>query len=152
MASLFSITPGTTPTFSRNNNNCAPKATPSSKRPSAINSYAAYQLSQDPLYRSSKAMAEQLGVPDTSVMSIYEINRATQAELDRIPQGHTMTSDEKVEAIRKLRLNSNNRSSNFWGRKPSSAGSRPTPAVPLKSRTRPMNRLKICGHLGHFCF
>ena len=62
-------------------------------------SYAAYQLNLDPLYRSSKAVAEQLGVPDASVMSIYEINRATQAELDRIRKDSNMTSDEKVEAL-----------------------------------------------------
>jgi hypothetical protein len=61
--------------------------------------YAAYQLNQDPLYRSSKSMAEQLGVPEASVTAIYEINRATQAELDRIRNDSTMTSDEKVEAI-----------------------------------------------------
>lgn len=61
--------------------------------------YAAYQLSQDPLYRSSKAVADQLGVPDTSAMSIYEINRATQTELNRIRNDPDMTSDEKVEAI-----------------------------------------------------
>ncbi len=61
--------------------------------------YAAYQLNQDPLYRSSKATAEQLGVPQTSVMTIYEINRATQAELDRIRKDANMTSDEKVEAL-----------------------------------------------------
>ena len=61
--------------------------------------YAAYQLSQDPLYRSSKTTAEQLGVPETSVAAIYEINRATQAELNRIRNDSNMTSDEKVEAI-----------------------------------------------------
>jgi hypothetical protein len=61
--------------------------------------YANYQLNQDPLYRSSKAMAEQLGVPAASVMSVYEINRATQAELDRIRKDGNMTSDEKVEAM-----------------------------------------------------
>ena len=32
-------------------------------------------------------------------MSIYEINRATQTELDRIRNDTTMTSDEKVEAL-----------------------------------------------------
>ena len=44
-------------------------------------------------------MAEQLGVPEKSVMSVYEINRATQAELDRIRKDSNMTSDEKVEAL-----------------------------------------------------
>jgi hypothetical protein len=61
--------------------------------------YAAYQLNQDPLYRSSKAMAQQLGVPEASVMSVYEINRATQAELDRIRKDNNLSDDEKVEAL-----------------------------------------------------
>ncbi|MGP8200621.1 MAG: hypothetical protein ACLQU4_14090 [Limisphaerales bacterium] len=61
--------------------------------------YAAYQLNQDPLYRSSKALAAQLGVPDASIMSIYEINRATQAELDRIRKDPNLSDDEKVEAL-----------------------------------------------------
>jgi hypothetical protein len=61
--------------------------------------YAAYQLNQDPLYRSSKDLAAQLGVPDTSVTPIYEINRATQSELDRIRKDSNMSSDEKVEAM-----------------------------------------------------
>jgi hypothetical protein len=61
--------------------------------------YAAYQLNQDPLYRASLATAQQLGVPATSIMPIYEINRATQSELDRIRKDTTMTPDEKVEAI-----------------------------------------------------
>jgi hypothetical protein len=61
--------------------------------------YAAYQLSQDPLYRSSKALAGQLGAPDTSVTPIYEIYRATQSELDRIRNDSNMSSDEKVEAM-----------------------------------------------------
>ena len=61
--------------------------------------YAAYQLNQDPLYRSSKATAEQLGVPEASAVSIYEINHATQSELDRIRKDVNMSNDEKVEAI-----------------------------------------------------
>jgi hypothetical protein len=61
--------------------------------------YAVYQMSQDPLYRSSKAMVEQLGVPAATAPAIYEINRATQAELDRIRNDSNMTSDEKIEAI-----------------------------------------------------
>jgi hypothetical protein len=66
--------------------------------------YATYQLNQDPLYRTSKATAEQLGVPETSVTPMYEINRATQAELNRIHKDTNMTSDEKVEAISQARV------------------------------------------------
>ena len=61
--------------------------------------FAAYQLNQDPLYRSSKALATQLGAPETAVTPIYEIYRATQAEFDRIRKDKNMTSDEMVEAL-----------------------------------------------------
>jgi hypothetical protein len=61
--------------------------------------YAACQLNQDPQYRAAKATAQQLGVPDTTVMPMYEINRATQAELDRIRKDDTLSSDEKVQAM-----------------------------------------------------
>ena len=61
--------------------------------------YAAYQLGQDPLYRSAQSDAQQLGVPAASVMPIYEINRATQAEMNRIRSDDTLSSDEKVSAL-----------------------------------------------------
>jgi hypothetical protein len=61
--------------------------------------YAAYQLSQDSLYRSSQALAQQLTLPANVVMPLYQINRATQAEMDRIRKDDTMSNDEKVEAL-----------------------------------------------------
>ncbi|HTA30889.1 MAG TPA: hypothetical protein VK731_10400 [Candidatus Cybelea sp.] len=61
--------------------------------------YAAYQLNQDPLYRSSQSMAQQLTLPATMVLPIYQINHATQAEMDRIRNDETLSNDEKVEAL-----------------------------------------------------
>ena len=61
--------------------------------------YAAYQLNQDPLYRSSQAMTQQLNLPANVVLPIYQINRATQAEMDRIRKDDTLSNDEKVEAL-----------------------------------------------------
>jgi hypothetical protein len=61
--------------------------------------YAAFQLSQDPLYRSAQAVAQQLNVPASSIMPIYEINRATQAEMNRIRNDDTLSNDEKVTAL-----------------------------------------------------
>jgi hypothetical protein len=42
---------------------------------------------------------QQLGVPTNDVTTIYEINRATQAEMDRIRKDDTLSTDEKVEAL-----------------------------------------------------
>jgi hypothetical protein len=61
--------------------------------------YAGYQLNQDPLYRSSETMAQQLNLPDSVVQPIYQINRATQAEMDRIRKDDTLSNDEKIEAL-----------------------------------------------------
>jgi hypothetical protein len=61
--------------------------------------YAAYQLNQDPVYRSSQALALQLNLPQSVVLPIYQITRATQTEMDRIRQDDTLSNDEKVEAL-----------------------------------------------------
>jgi hypothetical protein len=61
--------------------------------------YAAFQLSQDPLYRSAQAVAQRLNVPPSAVMPIYQINRATQAELSRIRNDDSLSNDEKVTAL-----------------------------------------------------
>jgi hypothetical protein len=61
--------------------------------------YAAYQLSQDPVYRSSQALAQQLSLPTNVVMPMYQIHRASQAEMDRIRGDDTLNNDDKVEAM-----------------------------------------------------
>jgi len=66
--------------------------------------YGNYQLSQDPLYRSYQAMASQLNLPAGVVVPIYQIDRATQAEMDRIRKDDTLSSDEKVEALAQTQM------------------------------------------------
>jgi hypothetical protein len=61
--------------------------------------YAAYQLNLDPLYRASRATVQKVGAPATAITPLYEINRATQAEMDRIRKDDTLSNDEKVEAL-----------------------------------------------------
>jgi hypothetical protein len=61
--------------------------------------YGNYQLNQDPLYRASQAMASQLNLPAGVVLPIYQIDRATQTEMDRIRNDDTLSNDEKVAAL-----------------------------------------------------
>ncbi|MDB6056609.1 MAG: hypothetical protein JWO95_453 [Verrucomicrobiales bacterium] len=61
--------------------------------------YAVYELNRDPVFRQSKATAERLNVPAESIIPIYQINRLTQSELERIRSDDTMTNEEKVEAL-----------------------------------------------------
>jgi DNA-binding TFAR19-related protein (PDSD5 family) len=51
-------------------------------------------------------MAGQLNLPASVVMSIYQVNRATQAELDRIRKDETLSSDEKVAALSQTQVQS----------------------------------------------
>jgi len=61
--------------------------------------YGSYQLNQDPAYRSSQALANQLNLPAGVVLPMYQIDRATQAEMDRIRKDDNLSNDEKVEAL-----------------------------------------------------
>jgi hypothetical protein len=61
--------------------------------------YAAYKLNEDPVYLASKATAQQIGIPDESVMPLYQINLATQAEMDRIRSDTTLSDEDKMEAL-----------------------------------------------------
>jgi len=61
--------------------------------------YAAYQLNQDPIYRSAQAAVQQLNLPANVLVPIYQIDRATQAEMDRIRSDDTLSNDEKIEAL-----------------------------------------------------
>jgi hypothetical protein len=66
--------------------------------------YAAYSRTQDPIYRSATAVVDQLGAPAKDVEPFYQINRATQAELDRIRNDPSLTDDEKLEALSQAQL------------------------------------------------
>jgi hypothetical protein len=61
--------------------------------------YASYQLNQDPVYRAAQATVQQLNLPANVLQPIYQINIATQAEMDRIRNDDTLSNDEKVEAL-----------------------------------------------------
>ena len=57
--------------------------------------YHSLRLNQDPLYLSATAAAQQAGIPARRSCKLYEINRATQAELDRIRNDTTLFRTRK---------------------------------------------------------
>jgi len=61
--------------------------------------YRALRLNQDPLYVSTAAMLQQAGIPAQDFAKLYEINLATQTELDRIRNDATMAADDKITAL-----------------------------------------------------
>jgi hypothetical protein len=65
--------------------------------------YNTLQLNQDPLYLSASAAAQQASLPSAAVAPLYEINRATQAELNRVRNDSTLTDSEKIDALASTR-------------------------------------------------
>jgi len=61
--------------------------------------YRALRLNQDPLYVSTTEVLQQAGIPTQDFAKLYEINLATQTELDRIRNDATMTADDKITAL-----------------------------------------------------
>jgi hypothetical protein len=65
--------------------------------------FRALRLNQDPLYTATIAAAQQTGLSAQNTTKLYEINRATQTELDRIRNDTTLSPDEKIDALAETR-------------------------------------------------
>jgi hypothetical protein len=61
--------------------------------------YHALRLNQDPLYVSATAAAQQAGIAAPDAAKLYQINRATEAELNRIRNDATLSPDDKIDAL-----------------------------------------------------
>lgn len=61
--------------------------------------YANYVLSRDPIFQESQSTAEQVGAPADMVLPIYQINRLTEAERQRIGNDATLSAEEKIDAL-----------------------------------------------------
>ncbi len=66
--------------------------------------YATYQLNQDPVYQNTQALAQQLSLPAKMIVPLYQISRASQAEMDRIRSDDTLSNDEKIQALSQTRV------------------------------------------------
>ena len=61
--------------------------------------YHTLRLGQDPLYVSSAATAQQAGISAANAAKLYEINRVTEAELNRIRSDATLSPGDKIDAL-----------------------------------------------------
>jgi hypothetical protein len=59
-----------------------------------------YRLVQDPVYRQTQAVAQQVGAPTEKLLPFYEINQATELERQRINSDNTLTGEQRDEALR----------------------------------------------------
>ncbi len=62
------------------------------------------QYSQDPAFAQARETAQKIEAPPESILNLYQINRATDAELKRIAEDQSLSSEDKeaaLEAVRK---------------------------------------------------
>jgi hypothetical protein len=66
--------------------------------------FAALQMSLDPLYVAAREAAQQSGAPDKAIGPLYQINRATQTELNRIRADPAVGNEERIKALEETRV------------------------------------------------
>jgi len=65
--------------------------------------YDQYRMLHDPLYRNAVASAEQAGAPE-SASTIYQINLASAAEVERIRTDPNLTQEQKLIELKRLEV------------------------------------------------
>jgi len=71
--------------------------------------YKKYKLLQDPVFRDTQSGAQQSGVASDKIVPLYEINRATEQERQRISNDNALTPeqrDQALEAVQSAQQNS----------------------------------------------
>ncbi len=61
--------------------------------------YQAYKVNQDPAFQQTMTLAEKINVPAETALPMYEVNRASEAERERIRKNATLTTEEREEAL-----------------------------------------------------
>lgn len=64
--------------------------------------YPLYQMTQNPLFREAQEQAESNGAPPEKVLPIFEVNRLTAEELQRLRGDTTLSEEERLAAIEQV--------------------------------------------------
>jgi hypothetical protein len=67
-----------------------------------------YKLNQDPVFRDSRALVQQLGGASEKLLPLYEINHTTEAEQQRIRADATLTPEERTDALHAVQASREN--------------------------------------------
>ena len=66
--------------------------------------FEAYQTVRDPAYREALAVAQQAGGDENAALALYEINRATTDELNRIRVDPSLTEAQRQQQLQQAEL------------------------------------------------
>jgi hypothetical protein len=64
--------------------------------------YQQYNLQQDPTFRQTQAAAQRIGIAQDAFIAFYQVNKATEAERQRIRNDRTLTPNQQADAIRQI--------------------------------------------------
>jgi len=62
--------------------------------------YQALQLAQDPAYRDAVTYAKQAGLPADAIQGLYELNKTTMQEQNRIRNDDSLTQAQKADQLK----------------------------------------------------
>jgi hypothetical protein len=62
-----------------------------------------YRLNQDPVFRQTRLLAEELGVPPEATLPLYEIQKAAAEEEAAIRNNPDLTPDARTAALQTMR-------------------------------------------------
>ena len=60
-------------------------------------------LQKDPAFGQTQLYLEQIGAPPQSVLSVYQVNRISEQEIQRISDDDTLTTEQQEAALRTVR-------------------------------------------------
>ena len=77
--------------------------------------FQAYQLNQDPLFRSSRDLLARMGAPAEKLIPLYEINQTTALEQQRIRTDPVLTPEQRTEALHAVQASRENTLRRLFG-------------------------------------
>lgn len=110
--------------------------------------FAAYQTAQDPAYREALAVAQQAGGGEETATALYEINRATSDEFNRIRNDPSLTDAQKQQQLQQAQLEQERARALVLGETPPvEAASAPTQPAPPQFREHALEPFETLGRL-----
>ncbi len=92
--------------------------------------YQSYLISQDPAYRDAVAVGQQYGASPDMVQNLYQLNQATQDEMDRIRSDGTLTPDQMAAELQQVQQEQTDARNELLGLTPPAPPPAPPPPPP----------------------
>jgi hypothetical protein len=108
--------------------------------------FEAYQTVRDPGYRDALAAAQQAGGSEETALALYEINRATTDEFNRIRNDPSLTDAQKQQQLQEAQLEQQRARSLVLGEQLPNEAAAPQPAQP-QFRAHAMEPFETLGQI-----